>query len=120
MMYGRTVTVFREVRDDFGDVTVQDERDIPGCAWWPRTSVEDFGGGSTLGGSVRTGASTGAVQVSTGLTMMCPPGAGITATHRVRLPDDTVWVVVGAPGAWQSPLSGWMPGDTVELEQTTG
>ena len=119
-MFGRTVVVFREIRDDFGDVTVEDEREVSGCAWYPRRSVEDVGGGSTIAANQRTGAGTGAVQVSTGLTMLCPPGSGITATHRVRLPDGTVWQVLGEVGSWVSPLTGWTPGDTVELEQTTG
>jgi hypothetical protein len=120
MMYGRTVVVFRETRDDFGDVTVVDEREVHGCAWFPRQSVEDAGGGSSAFAGARTSASSGAVQVSTGLTMLCPSGSGITATHRVRLPDGTVWQVTGAAGMWQNPLTGWTPGDTVELDQTTG
>ena len=119
-MHGQTVVVFREVRDDFGDVTVEDERQVEGCAWYPRRSVEDYGGGSSIGAGQRTAASSGAVQVSTGLTMLCPAGSGITAVHRVRLPDGSVWQVVGARGEWTSPLSGWTAGDTVELEQTTG
>lgn len=120
MIFGQTVTVFLEERNDFGDVEVTDERQVTGCAWYPRRSVEDGGGGSNLGAGQRTGASSGAAQVSTGLSMICPPGSGITALHRVRLPDGSIWQVVGEPGAWASPFSGWKPGDQLELDRTAG
>jgi len=103
--YGETVTVWREITDKFGDVTVVEERTVAGCGVAPRTSTED---------------NAGRVRVTTGITLYCPPGSGITATSRVRLPDGTVWRAVGTAGKWMSPLTGWYPGDQVELERVTG
>lgn len=120
MPFGQTVTVFREVRNEFGDVEHTDERKLTGCAVYPRNSVEEDGTGSGRGGGRRTSAGSGAVQVSTGLTMLCPPGSALTATHRVQLDDGTVWQVVGHPARWSSPLTGWSAGEQVELERTTG
>ncbi len=103
--FGQSVTVWDEVTDKFGDTTVTGERAVAGCAVAPRTSTED---------------NTGRVQIITGLTLYVPPGAALTATSRVRLPDGTAWRVVGDPGRWRSPLTGWYPGDQVELERVRG
>lgn len=103
--HGQTVTVWQETVDRFGDVTVTGERQVGGCGVAPRTSTEN---------------TAGRVQVVTGLTLYAPPNSGIAATSRVRLADGTVWRVIGDPGRWQSPLTGWYPGDQVELERVTG
>ena len=103
--YGETVTVWREITDRFGDVTVIEERQVERCGAAWHMSTED---------------NAGRVRVITGLTLYSPAGSGITATSRVRLADGTVWRVTGDPGRWRSPLTGRYPGDTVELERVTG
>ena len=104
--YGETVTVWREIMDKFGDVTaLVEQRTVDGCGVEQRRSTED---------------NAGRVQVATGRTLYAPPGAGITATSRVRLADGTTWRVIGDPAAHRSPLTGRYPGDTVELERVTG
>ena len=103
--YGESVTVWREITDKFGDVTVVEQRTVAGCGVEQHTSTED---------------NAGRVRVATGRTLYAPPGAGITATSRVRLADGTTWRVIGDPAAHRSPLTGRYPGDTVELERVTG
>jgi len=103
--HGETVTVWREITDKFGDTTVVEQRTVAGCGVAPRTSTED---------------NAGRVRVTTGITLYAPPGSGITATSRVRLADGTTWRVAGDPGRWRSPLTGWSPGDQIELERVTG
>lgn len=103
--FGQSVTVWDEITDRFGDDTVTNERTVGGCAVAPRTSTEP---------------SSGRVQVTTGVTLYCPPSAGIKATSRVRLEDGTVWRVAGDPGQWSNPLTGWYPGDQIELERVRG
>ena len=107
--FGEPITVWLEERDRFGDVTVTGERTIAGCAVAPRTSSEDQGTGNRPRASV-----------TTGLTLYVPPGAGLTAQHRVRLANGSVWRVEGDVATWRSPLTGWHPGDQVELERVTG
>ncbi len=103
--YGESVTVWREITDKFGDVTVVEQRTVDRCGVEQHTSTED---------------NAGRVRVATGRTLYTPPGAGITATSRVRLADGTTWRVAGDPGRWRSPLTGWSPGDQIELERVTG
>lgn len=112
--FGQAVTVYVEVRDArHGDITRGDERVVEGVAWWPRTSVEGSGTPG-MGADLRT------ARLTTGLTMLAPPGHGITARHRVILPDGQEYRVEGAPGQWRSPLTGWSPGDQIELERVEG
>ncbi|GEL19358.1 hypothetical protein PA7_31950 [Pseudonocardia asaccharolytica DSM 44247 = NBRC 16224] len=109
--YTQTVTVWVEMRDRTGDFVRSGERDLPGCVISPR-SVSEVG--STELDTGRRGT------VSTGLNLYVPPGSGLTPNHRVRLPDGTVWSVVGHPALWQSPFTGWHPGDQVELQRVEG
>ncbi len=110
--HGQTVTVYREERNRLGDLATVEEQVISGCAVAPRTSSEP-------GGDPRLGTS-GRSTVLTGLTLYGPPGLRITARHRVRLADGTVWQVQGDPGHWQSPFTAWAPGVVVELDRVTG
>jgi hypothetical protein len=104
--FGQSVKVWREVRDRFGDVTRVDERVLDGVAVAPRVSNEG-------GGDLRTAI------ITTGLTMFAPSGHGVSAHHRVEV-DGVVYRVQGTPGRWVSPLSGWEPGDQIELDRTEG
>jgi hypothetical protein len=106
--HGITVTLLREDRDRFGDVTLVEDGAIAGCAWAPRTRTAD------------TEETDRSAQVSSGRTLWCPPGAPVTAHHRVRFPDGTVWQVRGEPDDWRSPYTGWNPGLQMELERVTG
>lgn len=108
--HGITITLLRETRDRVGDVTLTEDRTIPGCGWSPAVQGETD---NTEVGGART-------QTITGRTLYLPPDAGITATHRVRFPDGSVWEVVGEIGPWRSPLTGWAPGDQAELRRVTG
>jgi hypothetical protein len=103
---GQTVTVWLETKNRLGDITVSGERTVEGCAVAPRTSTET--------NDARR------ATVTTGLTMYAPPDSGITAQHRIRLADGSLWEVEGAVGRWRSPYTGWYPGDQIELQQVTG
>jgi len=110
MIGGETVTVWREVRNEFGDdVVVTEERTLSGCAVAPR---------SVPGSSPETDGARNIVVA--GRTLYAPPHSGLTAHHQVRLRDGSVWRVEGEVGAWRSPFSGWYPGDQAELERVTG
>ena len=108
--YGITITLLREQRDRTGDTTLVEDRVIEDCGWSPAVQGEtdnaEFG--------------TRRVQTVTGRTLYLPPDSGLLATHRVRFPDNTLWEVVGEIGMWQSPLTGWYPGDQAELRRVTG
>jgi hypothetical protein len=110
--YGQPITLLAETRDRVGDVTLTEDGTVAGCAWAPRTTS------SSVHGS--TEEQRRRMQVTTGLTLFAPSGSGITASHRVRLPDGSVWSVIGDPGDWRSPYSGWAPGQQVELERVKG
>lgn len=110
--HGQDVTVYREERNRLGDVVIVEERVLHGCGIAPRTSSEP-------GGDPRVGTA-GRTTVTTGITLYAPAGSVITARHRVRLADNTVWEVQGEVGRWQSPLTGWAPGVVVELDRVTG
>lgn len=114
LSHGETITVWLEISDRFGVVTVADERAVVGCAVFPQTSVESTGVGPGQGNQI------GRLSVTSGITLLVPPGAGLTARHRVQLADGSLWEVSGEPGRWRSPLTGWAPGDQVELERSTG
>lgn len=110
---GRSVLVWRETRDRYGDAGREGERWLHGVSIAPRVSTE-------AGGDLRT------ATVSTGLTMLVPgaefdgvDGVWISAQHRVQV-DDDVYRVQGRPAVWSSPLTGWAPGVQVELEAVEG
>lgn len=100
-----TVTLLLETEDRFGDDTLTEDGTIPGCIWAPTRTDEDENGRS---------------QVIRGRTLYPPAGAMIKPEHRVRFPDQSVWRVVGDLGEWQSPFTGWAPGNEVQLERVTG
>lgn len=108
--HGITVTLLRETRDRLGDVTLVEDFSVPGCGWSP--AVADKTDSTEIGGA-RT-------QTITGRTLRLPPDTGITATHRVRFPDGSVWEVDGEVGPWRSPLTGWAPGDQAKLRRVRG
>jgi hypothetical protein len=106
--YGEVITVWREVRDRFGDTTVVDERQIGGVALAPRTSAED-------------GADRRTAVVTSGLTLYASEPTGLDATWRIRRElDGTVWTVEGNAGLWSNPLTGWAPGEQLQLRRVTG
>lgn len=115
--YGVDVTVYTETRDRYGDVTLDGERVVRGCALAPRMSAESDGAGGGQGSAV---SGTRQATVVTGLTLYAPAESGITALHRIRLADGTVWRVQGMPAVWRSPFTGWAPGEQIELERVTG
>ncbi len=78
---------------------------IDGCAVAPRSTSELSDGG-------RQG-------VIVGLTLFMPPGADIGPHDRVEV-DGRMFEVEGDVGRWQSPLTGWAPGDQVALRKVEG
>lgn len=112
-LYGQRVQVYREESDRHGDWTRVEERYVEGVFWWPRTSVE----GSGIAG---VGSDLRSARLTTGLTMVAPVDCGITARHRVVLPDGQEFRVEGSPGEWRSPFTGWAPGVQIELERVEG
>lgn len=104
--HGQTVTLLREQRDRFGDVTLVPDGTVANVAVAPRSRWDEDNNRRVL--------------VTAGLTAYAPPGTVIEPTHRVRLEDGTVWLVTGEPASWKSPFTGWSPGVQVELERVTG
>ena len=104
---GRSVRVWKEERNRFGDPIYTDEREIHGCIIAPQTSSEV--------GTMR------AATVSTGLTMYAPHGSKLTPHTRVQLDDGTLWNVDGVPGDWTNPIGGGIGmGEQVQLMRVTG
>lgn len=111
--YGETVTVLREVRNRVGDVTLVEDFTVSDCVWSPSAQGET----NDVSNAERGGVGT---QTITGRTLYLPPGSGVTAVHRVRFVDGSVWEVVGEVGPWRSPWTGWAPGDQVDLRRVRG
>jgi hypothetical protein len=105
--FGITVEVLGGERDLDGDL--QDEQvvgTIAGAAFAPGTSTED---------------NDRKAQVVTTGTLYVPAGSfPVTAQHRIRFPGGVLWTVDGAPGAWNSPLTGWAAGGEIRLRRVTG
>jgi hypothetical protein len=112
-----SVTIQRDTPgglDQYGDpieadVDSPETFDLEGCAVAPRASTETTG-------RAREG------QII-GLTLYCPPGADIVRDDRVVItegPHVGTYEVEGDPGDWQSGLTGWGAGMTVELTAAVG
>ncbi|MFC9432687.1 hypothetical protein [Nocardia sp. NPDC057030] len=109
--HGQTVTVIRPAaKTSTGDPSGPPSapHTIAGCA---------IGRGSRLSAGSGTDSETDHRDATvTDVDLFCPPGADIRAGDRVLLPgDDTVYLVVGQPGRWHSPYTGWEPGVDVKL-----
>lgn len=111
--FGETVTVQTPAGTDrYGDPLPVTTRTVAGCAFAPRSSTE---------GSRATGARTTSPNtVITGVTLYAPPDADIGPADVVVRSDGSRWSVVGEPGVWQSPLTGWNPGVEVALTRVEG
>jgi hypothetical protein len=113
--FGETVTLLKESRDRVGDVTLTEDTTVSGCVW--SSSAE----GTTSANSETDVLHT---QIPAARKLYLPPNSGITATHRVRFQDDTVWMVMGAIsaqiGGERSPFTGWYPGDRAQLVRVMG
>lgn len=108
--YGITLTVHRTVRDDFGDPGPGVTHTIEGCALAPRQSSEP--------------TEPGRAQVIVGLAAYLPHGADVRAAD-VVVPASGRWAgvrwqVIGEPGDWENPITGWKAGTKVALERVTG
>lgn len=108
--HGETVTVLREQRDPAtGVTTLVDDRDIEGCGWSPSAQWQ----------ANAFARDDSYAEVGTGRALYTPPGSGLVTGRRVRFPDGTVWEVNSDAGQWRSPLTGWVPGDHVNLKRVT-
>ena len=105
---GRSVRVWREKTDRYGDPEAVDERWLHGVAVAPRTSAE-------------SGADRRVATVSTGLTLYVPDpdGAELGAQHRVEV-DGVEYRVSGGPAVWSNPLTAWSPGVQVDVDVVEG
>lgn len=112
--FGTTITVQERVAapvDRYGEVTYTwVSRTIDGCAVAPRSSSRGAGGELSDGG--RQG-------VIVGLTVYAPPDSAIDAHARVEI-DGELFEVDGEVGRWRSPLTGWAPGDEINLKRVEG
>lgn len=104
--YGITVTVQRQAEDRFGNFTTASEHPVGPC-------------GIDYTGSSET-SQTPSDTVNRQATLYVPAGADLTATDRVVLPDGSRWSVVGHTADFTSPMTGWNPGMTVQLQQVSG
>lgn len=104
--HGETVTVERAGgTDQWGDPLPGTEFQRHGVAFAPRTSSEQNSQGNT---------------VIVGLTMFDAYDADLRPTDVIRRADGRRYQVVGEPGPWRSPLTGWEAGVEVALERVTG
>lgn len=108
--FGQPITVRRVGRDRHGDRVPGSEASfvVTGCALYPRSV------------GLRAEQNNRQMTVTAGLTLLCPTGTQVFPTDEVELVDGTVWRVIGEPGGWASPLTGWPAGVQVELERVTG
>lgn len=113
--FGMTVEHERGVRHPVhGDLTWTDLPSIDGCAWAPRVAEENENNRTT---------------VIIGLTLYGPFGADIRFDDRIILPDmpgaapqprkHRTYKVIGDPGLWRNPFTGWNAGLEVALERVT-
>lgn len=103
--FTETVTVVRQVVDNWGNHTAGATHDVDGCAVWP------FG----VSGEVVVGEDT----VTWDMYVLMPAGSDVVATDRVIVRGIT-YDVVGEPIRWISPLTGRQPGVQVNLKTATG
>ena len=108
--HGETVTVLRRVVggvDRYGNPTDTwaEGVDVALCGVAPRSSDEP--------------AETGRAAVITGLTVYMPTGTQIAPADRLVVRGVT-YEVVGEPGDWRSPFSGWRAGVEVAVTRVEG
>lgn len=104
-----TVTVLRPTaKDQHGDVVSTTPHDVEDVIVAPRVGRSDYSTEDDARGET----------IIVGLTIYAPFDADIKATDQVRI-DEPAWAgtydVVGEPGRWQSPFSGWRAGMEVAL-----
>ena len=103
-----TVTVVRHGgRDEHGDPLPGTEHTVDDCMIAPRRFV-----------GVTSESDDRGEGLIVGLTLFAPFGADITAADQIRIAE-AAWAglydVVGEPGQWESPFTGWQPGMEVAL-----
>lgn len=106
---GETVTLTRRelspTPDEFGnDVYTPTPVAVAGCVVWPRTSSEDTNAADTI---------------TTGLTVLLPPGTDATAVDAVTVRGAT-YEIDGEPGVFRSPFTSTDPGVLINLTRVTG
>lgn len=101
-----TLTVYRKLRDRYGDLASSTTHTITNCLAAPTESSETEGSGRDT--------------VTSYLHVYVPAGSDISASDSVTL--DTIggsWQVVGEPSRWPVPSS-WPYGVEIRLECVTG
>lgn len=101
-----TVTVLAVTADRHGDKTPTPVGTLTGCPWAPGPSSEDTDNRAQV---IETGT-------------LYPPKLtiAVTAQHRIRFPDNTVWEVDGEPQQWGNPFTGSRPGAVIHLKRVRG
>lgn len=103
--FAETVTVTRQIVDNYGDHTAGASHDESGCAVWATTSTETVAGGQDV--------------VIFGLTVLFPPTADVLSTDTVTV-RGVVYSVNDQPALFKSPLTGTQSGIEVLLKAATG
>jgi hypothetical protein len=106
MPFGITVQLDAMVQDQKGNRTSTGATAVSGCSFMPGASAEDMAARDEV--------------TEKGILVMPPGSPTVTPTHRITLPDGTVWEVDGTPSTPTNPFSGWNPGTSVPLKRTTG
>lgn len=109
-MIGEIVTILRAgapTVDRYGNETpgVDTRTDVDGCAVAPRLA-----GDATAQG--RQG-------VIVGTTVYFPAGTDVRATDRLEVRSE-LHTILGDPGLWRSPFTGWEPGIEVATQRVEG
>jgi hypothetical protein len=106
--YGETIAVKRKTasgKNMVGDpVYVMTVVAVPGCVVWPRASSEN---------------AQGQDLIVTGLTLLAPYEADITATDTVTVRGED-YSVVGDPARFASPFTNLQAGVEIQLLKVTG
>ena len=130
--HSATVTILRGggYDPDTGNRLPPDEEiEVPGCWWAPRTQ-----GAGPSSGSIDQRGRQGVIE---GLTLYAPYGAPIRHDDQIRLPigapldgphygttaygdEGEVWEVDGDPGPWKNPMSGRAHGMEVAIRRAAG
>ncbi|HTF53590.1 MAG TPA: hypothetical protein VK735_39610 [Pseudonocardia sp.] len=99
-------------RDMHGDPQPAVEHEQPGCAWAPRSAIEDSDLQNTA---------------ITGYWLFAPYDADLRFTDQVIIPEivdaegvPVVWQIEGEPGRWKSPWTQEEVGTQMALRRATG
>lgn len=107
--FGETVTlVHRSVTGqdvDGNDLYSNVETTVGGTGWDPGTSTENVQGGDLV------------IQLP---RFFLPSGTVVSPLDAIRRANGRTYEVVGEPGDYRNPMTGWEPGVVVNVRRVTG